>query len=83
VGGDAQQQVWEYSVPVTLLSAEVSTICKLYLDRADCENNFDELKNQWAWGSFTTHDLKRCGRIARSLALVFNWWNLFIRLALT
>jgi hypothetical protein len=24
------------------------------------ENNFDELKNQWGWGGFTTHDLKRC-----------------------
>lgn len=78
---DAQQQIWEYAVLVTSLSAEVRTISKLYLERADCENNFDELKNQWGWGGFTTHDLKRCGLMARSLALVFNWWNLFVRLA--
>jgi hypothetical protein len=24
---------------------------------ADCENAFDELKNHWGWGGFTTHDL--------------------------
>lgn len=45
------------------------------------ENSFDELKNQWGWGGFTTHDLKRCRLMARCVALVFNWWNLFVRLA--
>jgi hypothetical protein len=28
----------------------------LYRDRGDCENAFDELKNQWGWGGFTTHE---------------------------
>jgi hypothetical protein len=32
----------------------------LYRDRGDAENVFDELKNQWGWGGFTTQDLKRC-----------------------
>jgi len=50
-------------------------------DRADCENVFDELKNQWGWGGFTTHDLKRCRLAARMVALVYNWWNIFVRLA--
>lgn len=45
------------------------------------ENNFDELKNQWGWGGFTTHDLKRCQLMARFVALIYNWWNLFVRLA--
>ncbi|MHB8253130.1 MAG: hypothetical protein ACYDEV_05405 [Acidiferrobacter sp.] len=54
---------------------------QLYRDRADAENNFDELKSQWGWGGFTTHDLKRCRLIARMVALVYNWWNLFVRLA--
>ena len=27
---------------------------QLYRDRADAENTFDELKNQWGWGGFTT-----------------------------
>ncbi len=54
---------------------------QLYRDRADCENSFDELKNQWDWGGFTTRDLKRCRLMAGCVALVFNWWNLFVRLA--
>jgi hypothetical protein len=33
------------------------------------------------WGGFTTQDLKRCRLMARCVALVFNWWNLFARLA--
>ena len=34
-----------------------------------------------AWGGFTTHDLARCRLAARLVALVYNWWNLFTRLA--
>jgi hypothetical protein len=45
------------------------------------ENNFDELKNHWGWGGFTTHDPTRCRLMARTVALVANWWNLFVRLA--
>ena len=45
------------------------------------ENAFDELKNQWGWGGFTTHDLHRCQLAARGVALVYNWWSLFVRLA--
>jgi hypothetical protein len=78
---DGGREVWEYAVLVTSLSSEILTIGQLYRDRADCENGFDELKNQWGWGGFTTHDLKRCRLMARSVALVFNWWNLFVRLA--
>ena len=54
---------------------------ELYRDRTDCENSFDELKNHWGWGGFTTHDLTRCRIMARIVALIFNWWNLFVRLA--
>jgi len=45
------------------------------------ENNFDELKNQWGWGGFVTKDLLRCQIAARSIALIYNWWSLFVRLA--
>jgi hypothetical protein len=74
-------ELYEYAVLVTSLDAEVLTIAQLYRDRADCENAFDELKNQWAWGGFTTHDLARCRLAARMVALVYNWWNIFVRLA--
>ena len=66
---------------VTSLDAEILTLGQLYRDRADGENDFDELKNQWGWGGFTTQDLKRCRLMARFVALVFNWWTLFARLA--
>jgi hypothetical protein len=39
------------------------------------------LKNQWGWGGFTTHDLKRCRFSAMTVALAYNWWSLFVRLA--
>jgi len=42
----------------------------------------DELKNQWGWSGFTTHDLKRCQIMARTIALVYNWWSLFTRMAI-
>jgi len=48
---------YEYAVLVTNLDYEVLTLGQLYRDRADAENSFDELKNQWGWGGFTTHDL--------------------------
>jgi hypothetical protein len=51
-------------------------------DRGDGENVFDEMKNQWGWGGFTTHDLARCRLAARLIALIYNWWNIFVRLAL-
>lgn len=72
---------YEYAVLVTSLPDEILTIAQHYRDRADCENSFDELKNQWGWGGYTTKDLKRCRFISRMVALVYNWWSLFVRLA--
>ncbi len=72
--------LYEYAVLVTSLDEEILSLAQLYRDRADCENVFDELKNQWGWGGFTTRDLKRCHLMARYIALVYNWWSLFVRL---
>ena len=72
---------YEYAVLVTSTAHEIIALAQLYRDRADAENNFDELKNQWGWGGFTTHDLKRCQFTAMTVALAYNWWSLFVRLA--
>ena len=72
---------YEYAVLVTNLDHEILSLGQLYRDRADAENTFDELKNQWGWGGFTTHDLHRCQLSARAVALIYNWWSLFVRLA--
>jgi Transposase DDE domain group 1 len=79
VGPD--KAVWEYAALVTSLDNEILTLGQLYRDRADCENVFDELKNQWGWGGFTTQDLTRCRLLAGTVALAYNWWSLFVRLA--
>jgi len=73
--------VYEYMVLVTNLSEGVEALARLYRQRADVENAYDELKNQWGWGGFTTRDLLRCQVAARMVALVYNWWNLFVRCA--
>lgn len=73
---------YEYVVLVTSLSDAVLTIAQHYRDRADAENVIDELKNQWSWCGFTTCDLKRCQIMARMTALIYNWWSLFVRLAI-
>jgi hypothetical protein len=76
-----QLEVYEYSVLITSLAHEILSIAQLYRDRADAENNFDELNNHWGWGGFTTQDLKRCRAMARITALIYNGWRLFVRLA--
>ena len=72
---------FEYAVLVTALPGEIFSLAQYYRDRADAENSFDELKNQWGWGGYTTQDLKRCRLMARIVALIYNWWSLFVRLA--
>jgi hypothetical protein len=73
---------YEYAVLVTSLGDEVRAVAQHYRDRGDAENNFDELKNQWAWAGFTTQDSKRCQIMARMTALIYNWWTIFMRLGL-
>ena len=77
---DVPSKRYEYAVLVTDLKHELLTIAQLYRDRGDAENAFDELKNQWGWGGFTTQDLARCRLSAMAVALIYNWWSLFVRL---
>ena len=81
VQNDVPTARYEYAVLVTSTEHGIFTLAQLYRDRADAENNFDELKNQWGWGGFTTQDLARCRLMARMVALVYDWWTLFVRLA--
>ena len=76
------RDLYEYAVLVTSLGDQVLAIAQLYRDRAEAENIFDELKNQWGWTGFTTHDLHRCQILARTIAVIYNWWTLFTRLAI-
>lgn len=72
---------WEYAVLVSNADYELVQIGQLYRDRADCENGFDEIKNQWGWGGYSTQDIERCALSARAVALIYNWWSWYVRLA--
>ena len=82
-------KLWEYTVLVTNADYGLDAIGQLYRDRADCENGFDELKNQWGWGGYTTRDMERCNLSARAVALIYdqrkslwdNGWSWYVRLA--
>ncbi len=78
---EAGEQLWEYAVLVTDVDYPIEAIAQLYRDRADAENAFDELKNQWGLGGFTTQDMTRCQTMARACALVYNWWSWYCRAA--
>ena len=72
---------WEYAVLVCDTPYKLEHMGQLYRDRADCENGFDEIKNQWGWGGYSTHDIERCALSARAVALIYNWWSWYVRLA--
>jgi hypothetical protein len=57
-----------------------TSLARLYRERADAENIYDELKNQWGWGGFTTKQLAPCRLMANLVALIYNWWHLYVRL---
>jgi hypothetical protein len=68
-------------VLVTDVAYPLESIGQIYRDRCDCENGFDELKNQWGLSGFTTQDINRCQTTARAGALVYNWWSWYCRAA--
>jgi len=76
-----EEPEYDWVILVTNLDYSITALAQLYRDRGDCENIFDELKNQWGWSGFTTQDIKRSGIMARLIALIYNWWNIFCRLA--
>lgn len=74
-------RMWEFTVLVMDADYPLESVAQLYRDRCDCENGFDELKNQWGLSGFTTQDLARCQTTARIGALVYNWWSWYCRAA--
>lgn len=73
--------LYEYAVLVTNMEEEIFTLAQHYRDRGDAENAFDELKNQWGWLGYTTHDHARSEMMTLFVAVVYNWWSLFTRLS--
>lgn len=69
------ERLWDFAVMVTDVKSPMKAIGQLYRDRADCENGFVELKNQWSLSGFTTQNINRCQTEARARALAYNWWS--------
>lgn len=71
---------YEFQVLVTSLDDDLCAIAQLYRDRADSENAFDELKNHWGWGGFTSKSFAVTQMAARMVLQVYNWWSIFVRI---
>lgn len=72
----------EFSVYVTDLSADEASPAQVvlsYRKRADAENVFDELKNQWGFDGFCSGKGVVTETAARLLLLTYNLWSLFVR----
>ena len=72
----------DFSVYVTNLTPEEGDafqVVELYRQRADAENVFDELKNQWGFAGFCSQKTAVSQSSARMLLLVYNLWSLFVR----
>lgn len=83
-GWEPQATPWSGKIAVLVTSLDLEafpaqSIPKQYRDRADAENNYDELKNQWGWGGFTSRKLGPSRLMANLVALFYNWWNLYVR----
>jgi hypothetical protein len=72
---------FEYQVLVTTLTEDIPAIAQCYRDRADAENVFDEIKNHWGWGGFTSRTFEVTKTVARITALIYNWWSIYVRIA--
>lgn len=73
---------YEYAVLASNIAYGPVELCRLYRDRADAENPFDELKNQWGWGGFSVRDLDASACAAMLGAIFYNWWSLYARLVI-
>lgn len=83
-GWDTSATPWSGRIAVLVTSLDpvafpTKVMPKHYRDRADSENCFDELKNQWGWNGFTSRRLASSHLMANLIALFYNWWNLYLR----
>ena len=71
---------YEWYALVTDLDMDARDVLPLYRERGDCENIFDEMKNQWGWSGFTAHSLRQTALFAGMAVIAANLWNVFTRL---
>lgn len=82
-----QDELWdlaeeEYCVYVTNLEleeADAAQVVICYRKRADSENVFDELKNQWGFEGFSSGKAVVAECASRLMLIVYNLWSIFVR----
>ena len=75
----AEEEVHAY---VTNLEPEIANPAQIvlcYRKRADSENVFDELKNQWGFAGFSSGKAVVGEASSRLMLLVYNLWSMFVR----
>ena len=83
-GWESQASPWSGKISVLVSSLDIiaypaRVMPRFYRERGDAENCFDELKNQWGWGGFTSKRLAPSRLMANLIALFYNWWHLYLR----
>ncbi len=74
-----EQELAAYVTNLPVEQSDAFQIVQLYRQRADAENVFDELKNQWGFAGFCSQKASVSESSARMLLLVYNLWSLFAR----
>ena len=77
--GTGQEEVAAYVTSLPAGTATPAQVIMLYRKRADAENVFDELKNQWGFSGFCSKKAVVSEIAARVLLLTYNLWTLFVR----
>jgi len=75
-----EDEVAVYVTNLERCDATLEQVALLYAQRADTENVFDELKNQWGFRGYCSGKAVVTELAARLVLLTYNLWSLFTRL---
>lgn len=78
-GAPIQEEFCAYVTDLAPGEAGPAQAVLTYRQRADAENVFDELKNQWGFDGFCSGKGVVTETAARRLLLTYNLWSLFVR----
>ena len=77
--GESKYMHYAYVTDLPKESFPCRPIADLYDKRADCENIFDELKNQWGFTGFCSQKQSVTDFTARMVLFTYNLWSIFVR----
>jgi len=75
----AEEEVHAYVTDLRAEELDAPSIVLCYRKRADSENVFDELKNQWGFAGFSSRKAVVAECTSRLMLTVYNLWSMFVR----